>query len=448
MAEEVVDEEVKKRNKLDDLDERSDQVREILGRAPGWVIRWGITVVFIIVGVLLLGAALISYNDIIPARIVITTQNPPVYLDAKTGGRLTNIFVAADQLVKRGEVLAEIENTADFNDVYYLKTKIENFKPVIDNTDSLRKQFPSFLKLGPIQLAYGSFITEYQNFILFNSLKPNKKESAVIARQISEQRELLDKQKEQLSLFKEELAFSKNDYERNRTLFDRGVLSKSEFESASRNYLADRQRYENLKTSISNTEISIASNNNLLTQTDIQGEEFTNNYLQQLEKAYQNLINEIRNWEQLYILESPIDGKITIFDIWNKYQRVNTGEVLFTIVPQDYKKIIGKVAMPIQNSGKVKLGQKVIIKLDNYPNQEWGSLTGTITNISDVPKQQLQQEPYYSIYVDINGLTTSYDKKIDFKQEMQGSAEIVVEELTVLQRIFYQLREIFDRAEN
>ena len=103
--------------------------------------------------------------------------------------------------------------------------------------------------------------------------------------------------------------------------------------------------------------------------------------------------------------------------------------------------------MPIQNWGKVKLGQKVIIKLDNYPNQEWGSLTGTITNISDVPKQQIQQEPYYSIYVDIEGLTTSYDKEIDFKQEMQGTAEIVVEELTVLQRIFYQLREIFDRAE-
>ncbi|XLS29903.1 hypothetical protein ACJD0Z_03555 [Flavobacteriaceae bacterium M23B6Z8] len=53
----------------------------------------------------------------------------------------------------------------------------------------------------------------------------------------------------------------------------------------------------------------------------------------------------------------------------------------------------------------------------------------------------------YKFHIDIEGLTTSYEKEIDFNQEMQGTAEIVVEELTVLQRIFYQLREIFDRAE-
>ena len=32
------------------------------------------------------------------------------------------------------------------------------------------------------------------------------------------------------------------------------------------------------------------------------------------------------------------------------------------------------------------------------------------------------------------------DKKIDFKQEMRGNAEIVTEELSVLERIFYQLK--------
>jgi len=433
----------KKRNKLEALDERSDQVKEILGRAPNWVIRWGITVVFIIIIAVLMGAALISYNDVIPARIVITSENPPVYLAAKTSGRLTNIFVEADQMVKEDEVLAEIENTANFDDVYLLKSKIENFVPSIQDIDSLRLVFPSLLELGPIQNAYGAFITEYQNYILFNTLEPNKRESVVIKRQILEQKDLLSKQRKQLSLFQEELVLSKAAYDRSQTLYERGVLSKSEFEDASRAYLSDRQRYENLETAISNTEISIANNNNVLTQTNIQGEEFSNNYRQQLEKAYQNLVNEIRNWEQMFILKSPINGRITIFDIWNKYQNVTAGEVIFTIVPADYQKLIGKVSMPIQNSGKVKLGQEVIIKLDNYPNQEWGSLRGSITNISDVPKQAAGSEaPYYAMYVDISTLETSYDKEIEFRQEMQGSAEIIVEELTILQRIFYQLREV------
>ena len=106
--------------------------------------------------------------------------------------------------------------------------------------------------------------------------------------------------------------------------------------------------------------------------------------------------------------------------------------------------IIGRVTLPIRNSGKVKAGQKVIIKLDNYPFEEWGSLIGEIENISEVPKQG--EETFYTLYIGVRELTTSFGKTITFKQEMQGTAEIVVEELTVLQRIFYELRKVFDRA--
>ena len=139
---------------------------------------------------------------------------------------------------------------------------------------------------------------------------------------------------------------------------------------------------------------------------------------------------------------SPISGKVTLFDVWNQFQNVNEGEILFTVVPNDLEEIIGKVALPIRNSGKVKKGQKVLIKLDNYPFEEWGSLQGEIDNISEVPKQG--EKAYYTLYISIDNLTTTYDKEIDFKQEMQGTAEIIVEELTILQRIFYQLRKVLD----
>ena len=37
------------KRKIDDLNERSGEVKDILGQAPNWVIQWGISVVFIIV---------------------------------------------------------------------------------------------------------------------------------------------------------------------------------------------------------------------------------------------------------------------------------------------------------------------------------------------------------------------------------------------------------------
>ncbi len=440
----MAEEEEDKKRKIDEIDERSDQVKEILGKAPNWVIRWGITVIFIIVILLVIGAALISYNDILPSRVIITSQNPPVYLDAKSSGRLTNIFVEPDQLVKEGKVLAEIENTANFNDVYILKDRIKDFSADISTTDSLNFVFPSFLELGTIQLDYSAFLTAYQTYIIYTSQEPDKKEAKGIFNQLNTQRELLKKQRIQLAYAKEQLEIADSNIVRMRKLRDRGVLSTGEFEVEQNNYLSSKSQYENSKNAISNTLLSIQSNSSSLTRTDIQGVQSSNNNRQSLELAYQRLKNAILQWEQQFILKSPIDGKVTVFDIRAKNQSVNTGETLFTIVPSDYEKLVAKLNVPIQNSGKVEVGQRVIIKLDNYPNQEWGSLEGKIVSISDVPKRG-EQIAEYTIYVDIiGGLTTSYKKEIEFKQEMQGTAEIVLEELTILERVFYQLRSILD----
>jgi len=431
------------KQKLDLLEERSDQVKEILGKAPNWVIRSGITVVFVIVVLLILGSAIISYNDIIPAEITITSKNPPIYLKANATGRLTHVFVKPNSFVKEHEVLAEIENTATLDDALYLRNKMDAFVPNIETLDTLRVEFPPYLSLGTMQTAYGNFLNQYQNFILYNTLAPNARTSSSLTKQIAEENRLFANQQDQLALFKEDLELSQASYERNKKLFDKGVISKSEFETASRAYLTDKQQYEGFRATISRTRQTINDFNNSLVTNSIEGTETKNNYKQQLEAAYQNLNIELLAWEQQYLLKSPIEGKVTVFDIWDQYQNVSAGETLFTIIPSDLEDIIGRVSLPIRNSGKVKVGQKVLIKLANYPFEEWGSLEGKITNISEVPKQG--EESYYTLYIEIENLETSYGKEVDFKQEMQGTAEIIVEELTVLQRIFYQLRKAFDQ---
>lgn len=42
-------------------------------------------------------------------------------------------------------------------------------------------------------------------------------------------------------------------------------------------------------------------------------------------------------------------------------------------------------------------------------------------------------------------LVTSYGEKIGFKQEMAGTADIVTEDLRLIERFFYQLKDIFKR---
>ena len=65
---------------------------------------------------------------------------------------------------------------------------------------------------------------------------------------------------------------------------------------------------------------------------------------------------------------------------------------------------------------------------------------GKIISISQVPRNN-----QYAVDVEFaNGLITSYKKQLDYKQEMQGTADIVTTDLRLFQRIFNQIRSLFD----
>lgn len=431
------------KKKIDLIDEQSNQVKELLGKTPNWIIRVGTSIVMTIVFLIFVASYLISYNEIATADVIITSKNPPAHLRSNSTGRLKRLLVEPNGKVYKGKILAVIENPAEMEDVYYIKDKIKDFVPEFIPLDSFNVFFPPTLNLGDIQVAYGEFLTQYQSYILYYFLEPNKKTSLLLERQVNEHNDYLRKQKSRLKTFQEDLSLSNSAFERNKNLFDKGVISKAEFENAHRKHIADRQNYDAFVDRITESQMTISDYEKLLTESIIKGEEFQNNYKQELEKSYQNLNYAILKWEQEFVLKSPINGKVTILDIWNGNQNVTSGEIIFTIVPNNLEEIIGHGKLPIHNSGKVKKGQKVIIKLASYPFQEWGSLEGEITSISDVPKQE--QEASYRLYISIKNLTTSYGKTLEFKQEMQGTAEIVLEELTILQRIFYQFREVFNQ---
>ncbi len=429
--------------KIDELDERSDQVKEILGQAPNWLISWGISVVFICVLVLLIGVSFISYNDIVPGQVTITSKNPPAYIDAKASGKLTNIFVEAGDGVNKEEVLAVIESTANYKDVVFLKNKLSTFTPNFSDFDSLKIKFPSNIKIGDIQSTYNQFRFQYQEYLNYNKFNSEKNTAFNLNLQIKTRRNSLYNSKNQLKQFKTELENAKKLFKKQEEMYKKKIISENEYIKQQNTYSATKRNYESIQSNIRTDENAILSLQNSLKQANIGDQSSSFLTDQKLEEAKQNLENKITAWEQQYVIKSPIDGKVTLFDVWNTYQNVKIGDVLFTVVPNDIKGIIGRVTMPTQNSGKVKEGQEVIIKLNNYPYQEWGSLKGTINSISAVPKQG---EASYTIFIKLESLNTSFNKPIDFKQEMQGTAEIIVEELTILERIFYQLREVFNRG--
>lgn len=75
------------------------------------------------------------------------------------------------------------------------------------------------------------------------------------------------------------------------------------------------------------------------------------------------------------------------------------------VIPTETKSYLGKIKAPALNSGKIKIGQNVNIRLSNYPDREFGMLNGVIKTISLTPDKD------NNLLIDVElpkGLKTSY----------------------------------------
>ena len=110
-----------------EIELRSEEVQEILTQVPSWMIRWGTVLIFGIVLLLFITSWVVKYPDIISAEIVITTTVPPEKLVARTSGKIATLLVHDRAIVQENAPLAIIQNTANYKDVFLLKSIIEKY---------------------------------------------------------------------------------------------------------------------------------------------------------------------------------------------------------------------------------------------------------------------------------------------------------------------------------
>ncbi|VXC41827.1 HlyD family secretion protein [Flavobacterium sp. 9AF] len=422
-----------------DIELRSEQVQEILTKVPNWMIRWGNLVILILLLLVLLFSYFIKYPDINSAQIVVTTAIPPEKLTARTSGRIEAILVKDNSVVTKNTPLAVIENTANYEDVFLLKN-------IIDTIQIDRTPFPfqklQISQLGDVESAYALFQKEYSANDLQKKLKPYLVESnaqGFEANQLKERLSLLESQK---SINQSELELEKNQLDRQEILYKKGVIATQEFEKNKLAYLQSQKNYKNLLSSISQLQSSLNDLNKSSKNTNINATKDAINLERNVLQSYFQLKKAIKDWELNYVLRTSMDGKVSFLQLWAENQTVTSGEQVFSIVPVNEKVYIGKVKALAQNSGKIKKGQTVYIRLANFPDREYGIIKGLVNNISATPDKE------GNLLIDValpNGLETSYEKKIEFQQEMTGTADIVTEDLRLIERLLHQFRDLFSR---
>jgi HlyD family secretion protein len=429
----------------ENIELRSESVQDILGRPPRWIIRWGLSIIFVIVAGLVVGSYFFKYPDVLTATITVTTENLPAGITAKTTGRIDTLFVTEKQQVKQGDLLAVIESTARFEDVLFLSDKLQ-----VTSDKSLFHlslvTCHSSLRLGDLQPHYNAFIKALEDYQYFITTNYHNKKIKVIKKQIQTQNLILSKSKIQLNLSKQQLAAAYQVFTIDSTLFDKKVTSNAEYQHAKNNYLQHLQAYENAKLGIDNQNMSILQFEQTIFDLEQQRNEQLNNLQIALTGAHNQLQTQIKNWEQTFLLVSSIDGVVTLTKYWQKNQNINAGEVLVTVVPNEEAKIVGKILLPPQGAGKVKVGQMVNVKFDNFPYMEFGMVRVQIKNISLVPVTIENNQKAYLLEVDFpEKLKTNYGKELTFSQEMTGSAEIITEDLRLLDKFLNPIKAVIKK---
>lgn len=430
-----------KNEHIESLELRSEEVQEILTKVPHWMIRWGNVLFLVLILMLLFMSWFVKYPDIITSEALITTQIPPQKEYAKITGKLDAILVTDNQEVENNQPLAILENTANYKDVFKLKSVIDTIQ-----VNSKYFHFPidnlPLLFLGDIESQYALFENSYIQYQLNAALKPFNNEAVANSYSISELNRRLQSLQSQRDINKTELEFTNNDLQRNKTLFDKGVISAQDYENKQLEYAQAERNYKNFESSISQIREGISNARRTSKGNDINKVKEEMILLKNVIQSFNQLKKAIKDWEYQYVLQSNINGKVAFLNYWNTNQTVNQGDLVFTIIPSESSSFIAKLKTPAQNSGKIKTGQKVNIKLENYPDTEFGVLNGTVKNMSLIS----DKDGLYLINVELpKKLVTSYNKEIGFKQEMRGTAEIVTEDLRLIGRFFYRFREILKR---
>src|SRR5690606_6663 len=131
---------------------------------PRWIIRWGITIMLLVVIVLIGGSFIYKYPDLIKARITILSVNPPVQIVTKSNGKIDQLLVQNNQSVKKDDVLAVIENTANYADARELLSMFDSLTFWFNTPDKFRDvSFSEEFSLGQYQPYLSAFISQLRN---------------------------------------------------------------------------------------------------------------------------------------------------------------------------------------------------------------------------------------------------------------------------------------------
>jgi HlyD family secretion protein len=413
---------------------RSERAMEIISHRPGFLVRWGNVFFLIILLIMIVACWFIYYPDVVQSTAKLTSINAPKPIVTLTGGKLVKLFVSENQFVNQGAVIGFIESTANHNQILKVAIETDSIERYFDDQKFEKIQDFQFDKpsqLGELQPFHQTFMQAYFSFRNYLSDGFYEKKKNLIMKDFQTLKNAHSYLIQQKSLQEEDLKLTQKTFEANQTLKKGNVIS--DFD-----YRAEQSKLINKKLSLPQINLSIV--NNVSQQNEKRKElmELENTIRQQsfiFQQALLTYKSQIIEWKRKYLLIASTSGKVAFASFLQENQQLQANQTICYINPEN-SQYFAEVVVPQINFGKVEVGQRVLLKFSSYPFQEYGIVRGRIAFISNIPSEN----GYLAKVELIDGLTTTNQKVIHFREGLTAQAEIIAKDLRLLERFYYEFK--------
>lgn len=387
-----------------DVKLKSEPMNEMLAHPPALLIRSGNGLILIVLFIVLGLTLLISYPDEIICQVSVTSSQPPIELSNPVYAQINSLNVTDGQHVKQGQLLVEFDNQANPDDVQKAITFVTQLKKQSLQKGMLLPEAPTNLQLGVFQEMWeelNTSILEWNNTIEFD---PEYEQINVIQREISLRKKLI-------------LLSEKGNKKSDNQVIN--VVQSQKEQSVQNLIQLNSLQRELIK----------------LKQAQRLNQE---NRINQLTASMATLNNKLSDWKKATAFVAPTNGKVFFYRILQKNKRYKPGEASIVVVPFE-SNYFALATISSEGARKVRIGQKTMIELTDFPKGEFGILNGVVAQITQVKKGGT-----YQIKIRLpKQLTTSYGKELPFKTELKGSVKIMTRNKRLFTRLFENLSSQF-----
>jgi len=415
---------------LSELNVRSEEVQEIIGRPPHWLVRWGITAFFGVLGLVLLSAAVIKYPEVIHAPLRLTAVNAPQSLESRISGKLVKITVENNCDVKEGKVLAWLESTARHQEVLRLSETVDAMRVWLMDGSPHRLSgldIKQFTNLGEVQNAFQGFEQAYREFVSFLPGGFYTHQRDILLKELAYTKDLLEQLHAQKVIQQEDYNLARREVEAQRQLAEGDHISPMELARAEAELSAKRLPLQQTESAIINNFVSQIAKEREIMELDKRIEEQSSMFLQ----ALNSLRSVIDEWKNQYLVTAPYDGRVVFAGILQENQSLAAGQQLFYIQPENTS-FFGELMVSQASFGKIEVGQSVQVRFSGYPYHEFGSVFGRVDYFSDFP---VRDSLFFAKVSFPDGLVSSYGREITPRNGMTGQAEIITQDMRLLERV-------------